>query len=87
MSLLSCPPALLASAITAVVLSRYPVAIMRTKCGKKVLLHDFGLPPPCKRDLRSSGVLHSVDLDFVTYVRNALLDTSIWDQQVVTKRR
>ena len=34
MSLLSCPCALPASAVTAVVLRRYPVAIMRTKYGR-----------------------------------------------------
>jgi len=40
-SLLSCPCALPASAVTAVVLRRYPVATMRTKCGKKVLLREI----------------------------------------------
>jgi hypothetical protein len=30
-------------------------------CKKDLSVRDFRLPPWCERDLRSSGILHSVD--------------------------
>ena len=36
-----------------------------TKCG---IMRDFRLPPRCKRDLRSSGILRGVDWQLVTDV-------------------